>query len=334
MQSRRGSLAQLSPLPSASLAAFQEYGVTRAQQSSYSRGSQSLLITLYDLRDSSAAYGAYSFLRTQDMQPAGITQHSSFSPKRAIILRGNLLLDVSGSALPSLVADLKSLSDSLVSTTAAEDYPLLWQRLPTPGFVPGSDHYFLGPVALRAFLPLADGDWAGFASGGEAEIAHYRRNNEEMDLLLVDYPTPQIAMTHLQALNTLFNVDRAVPGDARPAIFVRRILTTIAIVHGARSASAAASLLKEIGSDADLTWNAPGYSATDPTMPQVIVTVFYGIGVLFLFTFGSAILYSLFRLLMKRLFPGKFFDRPSTTEILQLGLSSKPIEAKDFYFGR
>jgi hypothetical protein len=37
------------------------------------------------------------------------------------------------------------------------------------------------------------------------------------------------------------------------------------------------------------------------------------------------------RLLVKKLLPGKIFDRPERMEIIQLGLSSKPIEAKDFY---
>jgi hypothetical protein len=329
-----GSIAQLSGLPPGTQAALQEYGLNGAQQSTYTRSGQSLAVTLYDLRDPSAAYGAYSYLRTAKMQPAGITQHSSSSPSRILILQGSALLDVAGADLSSISGDLKVLASTIAPATPSDDYPLLWERLPRDGFVVGSDHYVLGPVALQTFLPLADGDWAGFASGGEAEIAHYHRNGEDLDLLLVDYPTPQIAMTHLQALGTQFNVNDAVPNDIRPTIYVRRVLTTIAIVYGSRTAATAQGLLKEIGSDADLTWNEPSYSATDPTMPQVVLTIFYGIGILFLFTLGCALLFSGFRLLMKRLFPGRFFDRPSSTEILQLGLSSKPIDHKDFYFGR
>jgi len=36
-------------------------------------------------------------------------------------------------------------------------------------------------------------------------------------------------------------------------------------------------------------------------------------------------------LLMKRLFPGKIFDRTSSVELLQLGLNSKPVNPDDFY---
>ena len=38
-----------------------------------------------------------------------------------------------------------------------------------------------------------------------------------------------------------------------------------------------------------------------------------------------------FRLFIKYLLPGKVFDRSDDIEILQLGLASKPIQAKDFY---
>ena len=48
-------------------------------------------------------------------------------------------------------------------------------------------------------------------------------------------------------------------------------------------------------------------------------------------TIVSGVLFAGFRLLIKRLFPGKIFDRPENVEILQLGITSKPIEGKDFY---
>jgi hypothetical protein len=34
---------------------------------------------------------------------------------------------------------------------------------------------------------------------------------------------------------------------------------------------------------------------------------------------------------MKKFFPGKVFDRPEQMDVLQLGLSSKRINSRDFY---
>jgi hypothetical protein len=38
-----------------------------------------------------------------------------------------------------------------------------------------------------------------------------------------------------------------------------------------------------------------------------------------------------FRLVVKKLFPGKVFDRPRSMEVIQLGLSERPVNMKDFY---
>jgi hypothetical protein len=37
------------------------------------------------------------------------------------------------------------------------------------------------------------------------------------------------------------------------------------------------------------------------------------------------------RVITKRLFPGKVFDRKEQIEVLQLGLSGKPIDPTDLY---
>ena len=37
------------------------------------------------------------------------------------------------------------------------------------------------------------------------------------------------------------------------------------------------------------------------------------------------------RVVTKRFFPGKVFDRPNQMEVLQLGLSGKRIDPSDFY---
>jgi len=52
---------------------------------------------------------------------------------------------------------------------------------------------------------------------------------------------------------------------------------------------------------------------------------FCGIAIVLGIAFGGV------RVLTKRFFPGKVFDRPEDMEILQLGLSGKRIDPRDFY---
>ncbi len=310
--------------------ALREYGIITAEQRTYGRGAENLQVTLYRMRDPSGAYGAYSFLRAADMASARLSEHSSISRDRALALTGNLLLDISGKDLIPLEADLKVLVGSVAPHAELGPYPPLWQHLPLDGFVPRSDRYVLGPFALNQLLPLADGDWLGFSNGAEAELARYRLNGQEVTLLLADYPTPQMATQKLEELSKRFslNGDRA---TGRPKLFARRDLTLIALVANARSQATAESLLKRVSSGTELTWNEPGFSLTDPGISQMIVGIIVGTGILCLFTLIAGLAFGGVRLVVKRLMPGRVFDRPATMEILQLGLSSKPIEAKDFY---
>jgi len=46
---------------------------------------------------------------------------------------------------------------------------------------------------------------------------------------------------------------------------------------------------------------------------------------------GVGIAFGGFRVIIKRMFPGKVFDRPEDIEVLQLGLSGKKIDPTDMY---
>src|SRR5271165_6457499 len=50
--------------------ALEEYGLASGEQDSYTKGSDTLDVTLYRMKDPSGAYGEYSYLRTQDMPRA------------------------------------------------------------------------------------------------------------------------------------------------------------------------------------------------------------------------------------------------------------------------
>jgi hypothetical protein len=317
-------------------AALREYGAQSAQQASYSNDRGNLLVTLYRMKDASGAYGAYSFLRASEMRPAGLSAHSSLSRDRALVLVGNLVLDISGKNLYPLRADLKVLVSQVRPNAQEGAYPFLAQYMPTGGMVPRSDRYVMGPIALNHYLPLADDDWLGFANGAEAQLARYRVDGQEEILLLAEYPTPQVASLQVRNLEKRFRLvgdveELATPGDARPLLYVRKISSLVALVANAQSKAAADSLLQNLRFEASVTWNEPSVTFNEPGWPAIIVGIFVGTGILCLFAIVASLAFGGLRLLVKRLLPGKVFDRSSEVEILQLGLSSKPIEAKDFY---
>jgi len=315
----------------ASTGILTEYGYVAGWQRGYTKDGRSVEVRLYQMKDPSDGYGLYSFLRGPEMHGTNITEHSSLSPTRALILQGNFVVDATGTDFQALAPDLKGLVTAVAPRADPGAYPILWQHLPEANMEPKSDHYVLGPQGLRQFFPLADGDWMGFSNGAEAEVARYRINGTEMTLLVVDFPTPQIATSKLEQFSQIFNLNGAIPGDARPTVYARRELTLVGLVAGARNQQEADTLLSQVHSAIHVTWNEPGSSFTEPGIGPIIVGIIVGTGAICLFAVIAGIAFGGVRLLVKRLLPGKVFDRDSQLQVLQLGLGSKPIQVQDFY---
>ncbi len=308
-----------------------EYGYVAGWQRAYTKDGRSVAVRLYQMKDPSDGYGLYSFLRAPEMHGTNITEHSSISSSRALILQGNLVLDATGKDFSALAPDLTGLVTAVAPHADPGAYPILWQHLPEGGMESKSDHYVLGPQGLSQFFPLAEGDWLGFSNGAEAEVARYRINGNELTLLVIDFPTPQIATSHLERFSQLFNLNAANPGDARPTVFARRELTLVGLVAGAHTQEEADKLLGQVHSAIHVTWNEPSISLTEPGIGPIVVGIIVGAGVICMFAVIAGVAFGGVRLLVKRLLPGKVFDRDSQLQVLQLGLGSKPIQVQDFY---
>lgn len=310
---------------------LREYGALSAERRTYTRHGEGVVLTLYRMRDPSGAYGAYTFLREADMTEGLLGQDSAMSPKRALVLVGNLLLDISGGNLTGAVPHIRGAVATLFPKAQTGPLPTLSQFLPRKGLQPHSERYVLGPEALNRVLPLGNGDWIGFADGAEVQLARYRIRGQDLTLLLASYPTPQLAARKLEELDRwLVKPSQAARGD-HPRVLAKRSASLMALVTAASSEEAARALLDGIRYESDITWNEPNFSATDPTIGEIIVGIFYGTSFIMLFAVFAGIGFGGVRLLVKYLVPGKVFDRSASVEILQLGLTSKPIEAKDFY---
>jgi hypothetical protein len=311
---------------------LREYRVMAAERRDYSREGAALRITLYKMRDPSSAYGAFTFFRTPEMKPAGFGAYSAISPARGLVVVGHLLVDVSGAGLERFTEVGKALAAALTPHANDAPFPPLIDYLPSEGMVANSERYLIGPAALNRLIPLGNGDWVGFANGAEAQMARYRRQGQDMTLLLLAYPTPQMAAAKLAEFGRWFNLNaEREEAHNQPVLFGRRKSSLVAIVAETHSRELAEAVLGGISYETTLTWNEPSQSATEPTWAEMVVGSFVGTGILLAFAFMVGIGFGGIRLITKRLFPGKVFDRPSSVEIIQLGIGSKPIQSEDFY---
>ena len=362
-----------------SAAAAQEYGFAGGERATYSRVSAAgtgqpkaeptLTATLYRMEDVSAAYGEYSYLRTPDMERADFTDHSFVKANEAVILAGNLVLDVSGVDPVKDAKDIRALVSAVAPHAEGGPLPSLPEHLPLANRIDRTDHYILGPQTLDQFFPGQLGSSLGFAYGTEVETAQFRAKGHDLTLLIADYPTPQIAKSQLDILQKKFNITEsqenssspqtassasgaglpskspltavnsappsaqttAAPTSSSPALFASRSSTLLAIVAGANSSDEANKLLSQVKSGTVLTWNEPTFQFKEPSIEMMIVGAIVGSGLICMFAVVAGLAFGGFRLGVKRLFPGKVFDRNNQVDFLQLALTGKPIKAEDFY---
>lgn len=314
-------------------AVLAEYGLRATESATYSAdgSSDQMHVAVFQMKDPSGAYGLYSFLRTPDMVRAEFAVHSSMSRARALVLSGNLVLDIAGEDLARLTSEINSLVAAVASHAQNGPLPTLWQHLPPTGLVERSDRYILGPQTLNQLFPANLGDALGFSKGAEAELAHYRLAGHDVTLLLADFPTPGFAAQQLAELQKQFDVNGSKAGGAFPALFAKRDLTLLAIVAGAPNQAEANALLDQIQSGTQLIWDEPTFQFKEPSIEMMVVGSILGTGIICGFALIAGLAFGGFRLFIKRMLPGKIFDRGTQLQVLQLGLASKPINAEDFY---
>jgi hypothetical protein len=300
-----------------------ESGIVSIHSRLYRDGTRTLPLTLFTFRDSSGAYEAYTFLR-------GIA--ASMNTNNAVVVKGNLVLWISGrsnaesSDLKDVLAWEQSVSDGVSS-------PPIASYLPDKGRDLLSERYALGAVGFQEAaksLGRADAaplvDHVGFNSGAETVFARYenKAGATEAVLLLIEYPTPQLAELHLK------HMQRAILA-MKDGASVERKGSLLSIVLAPSSQEYADKLRGSVNYETQVTWSEPSSTATDPPITSTLVKIMIGTGVFMVLAVVVGIAFGGVRVITKRLFPGKVFDRPHQIEVLQLGLSGKPIDPTDLY---
>jgi uncharacterized protein DUF6599 len=324
--------ARVDQITGADTPIFREYSVQSAERKTYTQGSQNVSVTLYRLRDPSSAYGAYTFLRSDNLGPVSLGSFGCAARDRALIVVGNLLLDISGQETRPPDTDLKLLAEGLSRKADLSPYPTIGGHLPDQGRVRRSEHYVLGPRSLARYLPLGTDDWIGFDHSAEVIVSRYQLAGQDATLMIASYPTQQIAADKFDGMLRRFAFDPPGPPPAgQKVLFGKRVSSMVAIVVDAPSRAAANALLDQIGYESQVTWNEPKQSYSDPTISSIVVGAILGTGSIMLLAVAAGLGFGGVRLLFKIFLPNKVFDREKHVEILQLGISSKPIQAKDFY---
>jgi len=305
---------------------LKEYGFSDFESATYTRDDgHTLTIKAARFVDATGAYGAFTFFKNPDMLNEKIGDQGYSLNNRVLFYRGNILIDALFQQLTAMsAADLRELASELsIPQGNTSKPPLLPTYVPKDYYLKNTSRYVLGPIALERSESPVPSRFVDFSKGAEVELANYNVGGTPATLTLIAFPTPQIAEEQLKQIESAAQNHQF----GTTPISARRSGPIVAVLSGAISNGDAKTLLGKINYDADVTWNQNTYFTRRDNVANLIVGVIVlagiicGIALIFGIAFGG------FRILMKRFFPDKVFDRPEQAEIIALHLSD-PVQKR------
>ena len=308
-----------------------EYGFQRLEKATYTRDDgRKLSVKAAVFADASGAFGAFTYYRTPVMHEETVGSQAASMTNRVMFFQGNVLIDAVFDKVTTMsAAELRELATALPAPPGnARNLPSL------PNYVPKEADaknvkYVLGPVTLDRVSSPVPASLVDFKSGAEVVIARQPAKLGEATLMLIEYPTPQLAAEKLREL------DAAHPATAqseagKPSLldvapfFDKRTGPILVIAAGPLSRSEAGALLASVSYEADVTWNENTYISKKDNLANYLVNVIILCGIVVGLSLIAGLAFGGFRVVMKRLFPDRVFDRPEDMELISLHLDDTP----------
>ncbi len=297
-------------------AVLKEYGFANSETATYTRADgRKLTVKAARFNDATGAYGAFTFYRQPAMKTERIGTKAASANQRILFFRDNILVDADFDRVTEMsAAELRELAATLPAAKAsAANLPNLPEYLPKSDAVENSAKYILGPQALLAEKAPLTPEQVDFSHDPEILIQDYSSKNGPLTLTLIQYPTPQIAGERLRALQS---AEQSSPNS----LLVRRSGPLVDVVTGAVGSSEAHALLNSVNYEAEVTWDEATSLSKRDNIGNLMLGVFALTGIILLISLIFGVFFGGIRVLMKRLFPDRVFDRPEDVEIIQLHL--------------
>lgn len=312
---------------------LKEYGFSNFESAAYTRDDgRKLALKAARFADASGAYGAFTYYKMPQMLIEKIGDQAGSLNERVLFYRGNILVDAVFQRLSAMsAAELRELAGDLpLPPGNTANLPGLPAYLPPQSYVKNSAKYVVGPQALAKLDAPVPAQLIGFDAGAEVVLGNYNTSDGEATLTLIAYPTPQIAASHLRAIDAARQASPAQPGSALLAgigsVFDKRTGPIVVIATGPLSQSEGKSLLAAVNYDANVTWNENTFFTKKDNLANLLVNIIYLCAILIGFALVIGIAFGGLRILARRLFPDKAFDRTTEIGFISLHLSEQVPE--------
>jgi hypothetical protein len=311
---------------SAYAAVLKEYGFRQLESATYTRPDRRLSVKAARFSDATGAYGAFTFYKSEGMETEKIGDLGASAGTKVLFYRGDILVEADFDRVTAMsAAELRELAAALPQPTGNNSkLPTLPAYLPRQNYVAHSAKYVAGPAAFSNIHAPLPADVVEFQRSPEFVLGRYSTPKGVATLVLIAYPTPQIAADRLRAIeswmktNSCSAPERATGGNCD--FFGKRSGPIVAVVTGDVSQSQAQSLLASISYDADVTWNEATSLSKKDNIGNLIIAAFTLIGILMLIALAIGFAFGGLRVLLQRLFPNRWFDRSEDVEIIRLNL--------------
>jgi hypothetical protein len=317
--------AQVSPNPESAdpvnAGLLKEYGFTDFAGATYRRSDgRKVTVKAARFQDASGAYGAFTFYKTPEMLNEKIGDQGASLNERVLFYKGNILVDAVFQRLSAMsAAELRELADNLPRPPGSTgNLPGLPIYLPKQSYIKNTAKYVVGPLGLEATAAPLPAKYVDFSKSAEIVLGDYNLSGANIRLMLINYPTPQIAAAQLKQIES---AQQAHQLDS--VVSARRTGPILVLASGQISEGDAKALVSAVNYDADVTWNENTYFTRRDNAANLIVGVIILAAIVCGLSIVAGIAFGGFRVFMKRLFPGRVFDRPERMEFISLHLSDR-----------
>jgi hypothetical protein len=313
---------------------LQEYRFTDLASATYTRDDgRTLKVRGARFADTSGAFGAYTFYLQPAMNREQIGDQGSSLGDRVLFYRGHVLIDAQFSKeTPMSGAELRELAGLLPKPGGnAGNLPSFIDFFPRRDYVSNTQKYVMGPAALAAVAPPVTADLVDFGASAEASLAHYNTPSGEATLMLISYPTPQLAAEHLRRMDEAHQLaSRPSSGISEIAgsgtFFDKRTGPIIAIASGGISDSDAKALLGRVNYEANVTWNTASENSEVKQLYSLVLNIVVLCAILAGLAVVAGVAFGGVRILVKRFYPDRVFDRPEQMEFISLHLTETAVK--------
>lgn len=312
---------------------LEEYRFSDLATALYTRDDgRTLKIRAARFADASGAFGAYTFYLQPNMTKEQIGDQGASLGDRVLFYRGHVLIDAQFSQESAMSgAELRELAGTLPKPSGnSGNLPSFIQFLPPRDYIANTQKYVMGPVALRAIASPVPADEVDFATSAEVTLAHYQTPSGEATLMLISYPTPQIAAERVRKIDAAHHLAQQPSAgistiEGSGTFFDKRTGPIVAIATGGISDSDAKALLGRVNYEASVTWNTPSESGQVHDLYMLILNIVVLCAILAGLAIIAGVAFGGFRILMKRMYPDRVFDRPEQMEFISLHLTETVV---------